>query len=42
MIAVGTGGIRATRSPGRAAGDVSNRDVYLSVTLTWTLAALPS
>jgi trk system potassium uptake protein TrkH len=40
MIAVGTGGIRATRFPGRAVEYVSNRDVYLSVTLAWTLAAL--
>src|SRR3712207_4735207 len=40
MIVVGAGGIRATRSPGRAAVYVSNRDVYLSVTLAWTLSAL--
>ena len=40
MIAVGAGGIRATRPPGHAAEYVSNRDVYLSVTLAWTLAAL--
>src|ERR671911_972274 len=40
MIATGgTGGV-LTRSPGRAARYVSNRDVYLSVTLAWTLAAL--
>ena len=39
MIVVGGATIRATRSPGRAAQFVSNRDVYLSVTLAWTLAA---
>jgi trk/ktr system potassium uptake protein len=40
MLALGAVGIRATGSPGRAAQYVSNRDVYLSVTLAWTLAAL--
>jgi trk system potassium uptake protein len=40
MIAVGAAGVQLTRSPGRAAQYVSNRDVYLSVTLAWTLAAL--
>src|SRR5215217_3004935 len=40
MIAAGGAGILLTRSPGRAARYVSNRDVYLSVTLAWTLAAL--
>jgi trk system potassium uptake protein len=40
MIAVGAVGIRATRFPGRAVAYVSNRDVYLSVTLAWTLSAL--
>jgi trk system potassium uptake protein TrkH len=40
LIAVGAVGIRATRFPGRAVGYVSNRDVYLSVTLAWTLASL--
>jgi trk system potassium uptake protein TrkH len=40
MIVVGGATIRTTRSPGRAAQFVSNRDVYLSVTLAWTLAAL--
>ncbi len=40
MIVVGAGGIRATRSRGRAAVYVSNRDVYLSVTMAWTLSAL--
>ncbi len=37
MIAVGAVGIRATSFPGRAVGYVSNRDVYLSVTLAWIL-----
>src|SRR5215218_5516069 len=41
MVAAGSGGILATRPSGRAAAEyVSNRDVYLSVTLAWTLAAL--
>lgn len=40
MILVGAGAIRATGSTGRRAQFVSNRDVYLSVTLAWTLAAL--
>ncbi len=40
MIGTGMFGIRATPPRGRAAGYVSNRDVYLSVTLAWTLAAL--
>src|SRR5918994_1583906 len=40
MIAAGGAGVLLTRSPGRAARYVSNRDVYLSVTLAWTLAAL--
>ena len=40
MIAAGGVGILLTHSPGRAAQYVSNRDVYLSVTLAWTLAAL--
>jgi trk system potassium uptake protein len=40
LIAVGAVGIRATRFPDRAVGYVSNRDVYLSVTLAWTLASL--
>ena len=36
------GGVRlwVTASPTRTPGYVSNRDVYLSVTLAWTLAAL--
>jgi trk system potassium uptake protein TrkH len=40
MLVVGAVGVRVTRFPGRAVGYVSNRDVYLSVTLAWTLAAL--
>jgi trk system potassium uptake protein len=40
MIAAGAAGMRLTGSPGRTMGYVSNRDVYLSVTLAWTLAAL--
>jgi trk system potassium uptake protein TrkH len=40
MIAAGAAGMLLTRTPGRAAHYVSNRDVYLSVTLAWTLAAL--
>jgi len=40
MIVMGAVGIRATRYPGRAVEYVSNRDVYLSVTLAWTLSAL--
>lgn len=40
MIAAGGAGVLLTRSPGRSAQYVSNRDVYLSVTLAWTLAAL--
>jgi trk system potassium uptake protein len=40
MVVAGGMGIRATRSPGRAAEYISNRDIYLSVTLAWTLAAI--
>jgi trk system potassium uptake protein TrkH len=40
MMFVGAAGLRITRSPRRAVEYVSNRDVYLSVTLAWTLAAL--
>ena len=40
MIATGAAVMRLTGSPGRSEGYVSNRDVYLSVTLAWTLAAL--
>ena len=40
MMLVGAAGIRMTRSSGRAAEYITNRDIYLSVTLAWTLAAL--
>jgi trk system potassium uptake protein len=40
MIVVGAAGMWLTSSPGRTMGYVSNQDVYLSVTLAWTLAAL--
>ncbi len=44
MMVAGGMGIRATRLPqtnsSRAVGLLSNPDVYLSVTLAWTLAAL--
>src|SRR3712207_3317892 len=44
MLVAGTMGVWATRlrrsSPGQAVEYLSNRDVYLSVTLAWTLAAL--
>jgi trk system potassium uptake protein len=40
MFAAGAAGIRLARPRGRAPAYVSNRDVYLSVTLAWTLAAL--
>jgi trk system potassium uptake protein TrkH len=40
MAAAGILGIRLARPRGRAPEYVSNRDVYLSVTLAWTLAAL--
>jgi trk system potassium uptake protein TrkH len=40
MVLVGTGGLRATRPSVRRTEYVSNRDVYLSVTLAWILAAL--
>ena len=44
MLAVGGAGIRLARdprgAPGRAVQYVSNRDVYLSVTLAWVLAAV--
>jgi trk system potassium uptake protein TrkH len=40
MFAIGAGGILATRPRGRAPEYVSNRDVYLAVTLAWTFAAL--
>src|SRR5215204_2693225 len=41
MILTGTAGMMLTQpSSGRALGYVSNRDVYLSVTLAWVLAAV--
>ena len=40
MVVVGIAGIRSARPRSRAPEYVSNRDVYLSVTLAWTLAAL--
>jgi len=40
MVTAGIVSIRTTRPRGRAPEYVSNRDVYLSVTLAWTLAAL--
>jgi trk system potassium uptake protein len=40
MLAAGPVGFRLARPRGRAPEYVSNRDVYLSVTLAWTLAAL--
>jgi trk system potassium uptake protein TrkH len=40
MFAIGAAGIRLARPRGRAPEYVSNRDVYLSVTLAWTFAAL--
>ncbi|HWS81900.1 MAG TPA: TrkH family potassium uptake protein [Rubrobacter sp.] len=40
MVATGIVSFRLSRPRGRAPEYVSNRDVYLSVTLAWTLAAL--
>lgn len=40
MIPTGVLGILVTAPVGRTAEFVSNRDIYLSVTLAWTLAAL--
>jgi trk system potassium uptake protein len=40
LILLGTGGLLLTRSSGRSPAYVSNRDVYLSVTLAWIVAAL--
>ncbi len=41
MIVTGTAGVMLTQaSSGRALGYVSNKDVYLSVTLAWVLAAV--
>jgi trk system potassium uptake protein TrkH len=39
MVATGAVGMRLSALPARAVGYVSNRDVYLSVTLAWVLAA---
>ena len=40
MVLVGAGGLRVTGSSGYRSSYVSNRDVYLSVTLAWILSAL--
>jgi trk system potassium uptake protein TrkH len=40
LVLMGAGGMWATGAADRRMGYVSNRDVYLSVTLAWTLAAL--
>ena len=40
LMAVGTACVLQTGPVGRSMGYVSNRDVYLSVTLAWTLAAV--
>jgi trk system potassium uptake protein len=40
MVMVGAGGLRVTGSSGYRSSYVSNRDVYLSVTLAWILSAL--
>jgi trk system potassium uptake protein len=40
MVAAGAGAIRGASPRGRSPEYVSNRDVYLSVTLAWTLAAV--
>ncbi len=40
LVLMGAGGMWATGLQGRRIGYFSNRDVYLSVTLAWTLAAL--
>jgi trk system potassium uptake protein len=40
MVAAGIVGFRLSRPRGHAPQYLSNRDVYLSVTLAWTLAAL--
>ena len=40
MAVVGGAGLRMTASPVRTPRYVSNRDVYLSVTLSWVVAAL--
>ena len=41
LALVGAGGMWATGVPGRQMGYVSNRDVYLSVTLAWMLGGIP-
>ena len=40
LVVAGAGAIRAASPRGRSPEYVSNRDVYLSVTLAWTLAAV--
>jgi Trk-type K+ transport system membrane component len=40
MALIGGVGLRLTTSPARTPRYVSNRDVYLSVTLAWVVAAL--
>src|SRR5918993_4228484 len=40
MVLIGAGGLRVTGSSGYRSRYVSNRDVYISVTLAWILAAL--
>src|ERR671911_2679232 len=40
MVLIGAGGLRVTGSSGYRSSYVSNRDVYLSVTLAWILSAL--
>src|SRR5215203_3397348 len=40
MVLIGAGGLRVTGSSGYRSRYVSNRDVYLSVTLAWILSAL--
>jgi trk system potassium uptake protein TrkH len=40
IVLVSAAALLVTSSPGRQPGYVSNRDVYLSVTLAWVLSAL--
>jgi trk system potassium uptake protein len=40
MVLIGAGGLRVTGSSGYRSSYVSNRDVYISVTLAWILSAL--
>ena len=40
MVLIGAGGLRVTGSSGYRSRYVSNRDVYISVTLAWILSAL--